>query len=94
MGVAWREPLKLQHSDDTLVLAGDKNGAWTPRDLRRTGATMIQAMGISLDIIDRCQNHALSGSKVGRSYMHHDYADEKRAAWAALGENLEGLIVG
>ena len=88
-----REPLKNRRSDNTLVLAGGKNGAWTPHDLRRTGATMMQALGISLDIIDRCQNHVLSGSKVRRSYMHHDYADEKRAAWGALGAKLETLIV-
>ena len=87
-----RAPLKNRRSDNTLVLAGGKNGAWTPHDLRRTGATMMQALGISLDIIDRCQNHVLSGSKVRRSYMHHDYADEKRAAWAALGKKLAALI--
>ena len=49
---------------------------------------MMQALGISLDIIERCQNHVLSGSKVRRDYMFHDYADEKRAAWAALGRRL------
>lgn len=61
------------------------NGIWTPHDLRRTGATMMRQLGVSLDIIDRCQNHILHGSKVRRHYMHHDYANEKRAAWAALG---------
>jgi len=81
-----------RRSDNTLVLAGGKNGAWTPHDLRRKGATMMQALGISLDIIDRCQNHVLSGSKVRRSYMHHDYADEKRDAWAELGIKLTALI--
>ena len=39
--VVLREPLKLQCSDNTLVLAGDKDGARTPHDLRRTGATMM-----------------------------------------------------
>ena len=87
-----RAPLKNRRSDDTLVLAGGKNGAWTPHDLRRTGATMMQALGISLELIDRCQNHVLPGSKVRRHYMLHDYADEKRAAWAALGERLMEVI--
>lgn len=87
-----RAPLKNRRSDDTLVLAGGKNGAWTPHDLRRTGATMMQALGISLETIDRCQNHVLPGSKVRRHYMLHDYADEKRAAWAALGEQLSYLL--
>jgi integrase len=88
-----RAPLKNRRSDDTLVLAGGKNGAWTPHDLRRTGATMMQALGISLELIDRCQNHVLPGSKVRRHYMLHDYADEKRAAWAALGERLSNALM-
>ena len=79
-----RAPLKNRRSDDALVLAGGKNGAWTQHDLRRTGATMMQALGISLELIDRSQNHVLPGSKVRRHYMLHDYTDEKRAAWAAL----------
>ena len=53
-----------------------------------------QALGISLKLIDHCQNHVLPGSKVRRSYMHHDYAEEKRAAWAALGSKLEAVIDG
>ena len=64
MVVASRTPLKRRRSDAPLVLAGGKNGAWTPHDLRRTGATMMQALGISLELIDRCQNHVLAGSKV------------------------------
>ena len=83
--------LKNRRNDNTLVLAAGANGAWTPHDLRRTGATMMQQLGVALDIIDRCQNHVLAGSKVRRHYMHHDYAEEKRAAWAALGERLEIL---
>lgn len=83
--------LKNRRNDNTLVLAGGANGEWTPHDLRRTGATMMQQLGVALDIIDRCQNHVLAGSKVRRHYMHHDYADEKRAAWATLGARLEIL---
>jgi integrase len=81
-------PMKNRRADNTLVLLGDGGGAWTPHDLRRTGATMMQKLGINLDVIDRCQNHVLPRSKVRRHYMHHDYADEKRAAWA-LGKKLE-----
>ncbi|MGK5049898.1 hypothetical protein ACQ4WP_29030 [Janthinobacterium sp. GB4P2] len=55
---------------------------------------MMQALGISLELIDRCQNHVLPGSKVRRHYMLHDYADEKRAAWAALGERLMEVLGG
>lgn len=51
----------------------------------------MQALGVSLELIDRCQNQVLSGSKVRRSYMHHDYADEKWATRAALGKRLTAL---
>lgn len=78
--------------DDSLVLANGERGEWTPHDLRRTGATLMQAMGIQLDTIDRCQNHKLPGPKVRRHYLHHEYADEKHAAWRRLGERLEAIL--
>lgn len=87
-----RKPMKHRSkAENALVLAEGKNGAWTPHDLRRTGATIMQSLGVSLDIIDRCQNHVLHGSKVRRHYMHHDYAKEKREAWRQLGEHLDML---
>ncbi len=61
-------------------------------DLRRAGAPMMQQLGVSLDIIDRCQNHVLQGSKVRRHYMHHDYAEEKQAAWSTLSKKLESIL--
>lgn len=48
---------------------------------------MMQALGISLDIIDRCENH-VPGSKARRSYSITTMRMEV-AAWAALGKNLE-----
>jgi hypothetical protein len=69
-----------------------KNGDWTPHDLRRTGATMMQALGVSLDVIDRCQNHVLAGSRVRRHYLHHDYAEEKKCAWNLLGDRLSAVL--
>lgn len=87
-----RAPMKNRRCDNTLVLNGGKSGSWTPHDLRRTGATMMQALGVPLDTIDRCQNHVLGGSKVRRHYLHHNYADEKRQAWQALGAKLTELL--
>ncbi|MDF3133505.1 tyrosine-type recombinase/integrase [Pseudomonas extremaustralis] len=89
-----RKPLSRRRHDDTLVLSGGANGEWTPHDLRRTGATMMQALGISLDVIDRCQNHVLAGSRVRRHYLHHDYAKEKKEAWNLLGEKLTDIMIG
>lgn len=82
--------LKNRVNNNSLVL-GDKD--WCPHDLRRTGATIMQGqLKISLDVIDRCQNHVLAGSKVRRHYLHHEYADEKRDAWQKLGEKLNALL--
>ena len=87
-----RRPMKNRRHDNSLVLGKGKNGAWTPHDLRRTGATFMQSMGVSLEIIDRCQNHVLPGSKVRRHYLHHDYAEEKREAWRLLGNKLSSIL--
>lgn len=85
------KPLAGRHHNDTLVLAGGANGEWTPHDLRRTGATMMQSLGVTLDIIDRCQNHVMKG-KVRRHYLHHDYAQEKAEAWRMLGSRIESIL--
>ncbi|MFT7772229.1 tyrosine-type recombinase/integrase [Roseateles sp.] len=85
-------PLKHRKHDNSLVLSGGKMGEWTPHDLRRTGATMMQQLGVSLDLIDRCQNHVLAGGRVRRAYLHHDYASEKREAWSKLGDRIELLL--
>jgi len=79
--------------EDSLfpVLSG---GHWTLHDMRRTGATLMQRLGVPLEVIDRCQNHVLAGSKVRRHYLHYDYAKEKGEAWRALGEHLEAIVQG
>lgn len=86
------KPLTGRHHDDSLVLSKGTKGEWTPHDLRRTGATMMQELGMTLEIIDRCQNHLLGGSKVRRHYLHHEYAKEKAGAWGLLGEHIEVLL--
>lgn len=85
------KPLPGRQHNDTLVLADGANGDWIPHDLRRTGATMMQGLGISIDLIDRCQNHIMKG-KVRRHYLHHDYAQEKAEAWRLLGERIEAIL--
>jgi hypothetical protein len=64
-----RKALSNRRNDNSLVLSKGENGEWTPHDLRRTGATMMQALGVMPDVIDRCQNHVLAGSRVRRHYL-------------------------
>jgi integrase len=87
-----RVKLRRRCHDDSLVLSGGRHGAWTPHDLRRTAATMMQALGVPPDVIDRCQNHVLAGSKVRRHYLTHEYASETREAWAKLGTEIESIL--
>lgn len=87
-----RKRLKGRRNDDSLVLARGANGDWTPNDLRRTGATMMQALGITPEVVDRCQNHVLKGSRVRRHYLTHPYNIEKRDAWHRLGAEIEGIL--
>lgn len=87
-----RKDLSNRRNDDSLVLVNGSNGEWTPHDLRRTAATMMQALGVSPDVIDRCQNHVLAGSRVRRHYLKHEYNDEKRDAWRLLGSEIERVL--
>ena len=80
--------LKCRVENNSLVL-GDEE--WTPHDLRRTGATMMQKLKISREVINLCQNHVI-GSKVDRVYLLDDYADAKREAWKKLGDRLEAIL--
>jgi len=87
-----RKALANRTNDDALVLAGGNNGEWTPHDLRRTGASMMQALGIQVDVIDRCLNHVLAGSRVRLHYMQYTFEPEKREAWAKWGERIEQIL--
>lgn len=69
---------------EALVLPG---GKWTPHDLRRTGATMMAALGIEPHVIERCLNH-VEQNKLVRIYQRHSYEAEMREAWRLLGERL------
>lgn len=91
-GFKERAALKGRRNDNSLVLSRGANGDWTPNDLRRTGATMMQALGITPEVIDRCQNHVLKGSRVRRHYLTRPYNAEKRQAWERLGAAIDGIL--
>lgn len=70
-----------------LLLPG---GKWTPHDLRRTGATIMTALGVLPEVAERCLNHA-EENKVKRIYQRHSYVREMTDAWTQLGEHLNSL---
>lgn len=71
-----------------LLLPG---GRWTPHDLRRTGATLMTALGVLPEVAERCLNHT-EENRIKRIYQRHSYAQEMRDAWCLLGVHLETLL--
>jgi integrase len=68
---------------------------WRLHDLRRTVATVLQKLGVRLEVTEAVLNH-VSGSRAGivGLYQRHDWADEKRAALAAWGAHVAALVEG
>ena len=74
-------------------VAGSGMESFSPRDMRRTFKTVAGSMGISLELRNRLQGHAMTD--VGSvHYDRYEYLPEKRAAmgvWVAgLAEIIEG----
>ena len=60
---------------------------WKPHDLRRSGTTLMQQLGIAGVISERCLNHA-EENHVAAIYHRHDFNKEMKRAWFLLGEAL------
>lgn len=73
--------------ENALALGDEK---WTPHDLRRTSATIMQPLGVLPAVIEACLNHR-EQNRMKRTYQRYDYAAEKREAWRLLGDRLELL---
>lgn len=67
-----------------------KEGRFTIHDLRRTAASHMQELGISFDVIDKCQNHEIPG-KVRRTYMRARMQSRMAAAWNRWGRLLQDI---
>lgn len=52
---------------------------WSPKDLRTTFKTLGGSIGLTKEIRDRIQNHALTDVS-SKHYDHYDYQSEKREA--------------
>lgn len=80
-----------------LALESDEDAelpAWRLHDLRRSMATHMQALRISSDVIEACENRLAGQSKKGsaKTYQRYAYAEEKAEAMAAWGSHLNGLL--
>ena len=68
---------------------------WRLHDIRRSVASGMARLGVSLPVIEKILNHT-SGSFAGivSVYQRHDFADEKRAALDRWGNFVAGLVSG
>lgn len=66
---------------------------WRLHDLRRTAASGMARIGISVHVVEKLLNHA-SGTFSGvlGVYQRHEFAEEKRAAAKAWANFLDGLL--
>ncbi|WP_176331630.1 tyrosine-type recombinase/integrase [Burkholderia vietnamiensis] len=79
---------KRTKHENALVLGNEK---WTPHDLRRTSATLMQELGVLPVVVEKCLNHR-DENRIRRTYQRYDYAKEKQEAWRLVGERLRSLI--
>ena len=75
--------------------AGVTASSWRLHDLRRTAASGMQKIGVSVPVIEKALNH-VSGTFRGivGVYQQHDYADEVRIAFQRWGDRVEEIIGG
>jgi integrase len=68
---------------------------WTLHDLRRTAASGMARLGISLPVIEKVLNH-VSGSFAGivGVYQRHEFSEEKRAALNTWAAHIEAIVAG
>ncbi|MEQ1552217.1 tyrosine-type recombinase/integrase [Sphingorhabdus sp.] len=66
---------------------------WRLHDLRRTGATNLQALGIPIEVTEAVLNH-ISGTRAGIAgiYNRYKYEPEKRVALEAWDSRLQEML--
>jgi integrase len=85
----------LKEPHNGLQRAKERIGveAWTLHDLRRTTASGLAKLGVSLAVVEKVLNH-VSGSFAGivSVYQRHEFAEEKRAALQQWADHVERLV--
>lgn len=86
---AMQRRQKERGGDPTSV----KIDEWRLHDLRRTGATNLQALGIPIEVTEAVLNH-INGTRAGVAgiYNRYKYEPEKRAALEAWDARLAELL--
>ncbi|SDE89072.1 tyrosine-type recombinase/integrase [Rhodospira trueperi] len=74
-------------------MKGDPLEPWTLHDLRRTFASGAAALGVRVEVVERCLGHT-SGTFRGivSVYQRHEFGPEKRAALTAWANHINLLV--
>ncbi len=65
------------------------NEPWRFHDLRRSFVTGCARIGVPVQVVEKCVNHALGG--VLAVYQQHDFTDEKREAFMKWSEHIAAI---
>jgi integrase len=86
---------KVQLDAAATEIYGRPLAAWRVHDLRRTVATGLQRLGMSLQTIEEVLGH-VGGSRAGivGVYQRHAFTAEKRAALEAWAREIERIVSG
>ena len=63
-----------------------------PKDLQRTARTRLAAIGVTHDVAERVQGHAIPG--ISRVYNHHEFITEKLEALSRLSQEWDAVADG
>jgi integrase len=87
------EPLRLDGYSKAITRTCKQFAidAFTPKDLRTTFKTLAGMAGLSKEMRDRIQNHALSDVS-SKHYDRYDYLKEKRHAMIIWNDYLQRVI--
>jgi integrase len=85
-----RRPFNSPSRFKRMLDAASGVTGWVVHDLRRVVRTEMSALGISVDIGERCLGHVVGG--IRGTYDKYAALPEKLAAFEALGAELERII--
>jgi integrase len=75
--------------------AGLDATTWRLHDLRRTAASGMQRLGVSVPVVEKALNHQGGVFRgIVSTYQTHDYADDVRIAFQKWGDHVADLVSG
>jgi integrase len=89
----WSKAKTMLDHNVAALNGGAPLPSWRLHDLRRTVATAMQRLGVSLQVVEEVLGH-VSGSRAGvvGIYQRHGYRQEKRAALDLWSNDLNRIL--